>query len=71
MFAADAVARLTGVPGVAAVTAGPGRHQRDHRAQERAAGAVAAGAARRRDRHALKGRGALQDIDQLALMRRT
>ena len=48
VFAADAIARLTGVPGVAAVTAGPGRHQHDHRGQERAARAVAGGAARRR-----------------------
>ena len=42
VFAADAVARLTGVPGVAAVTAGPGLTQHHHRAQERAARAVAA-----------------------------
>ena len=28
VFAADAVARLTGIPGVAAVTAGPGKNRR-------------------------------------------
>ena len=48
VFAADAVARLTGVPGVAAVTAGPGHHQYDHRIEECAARAIARGAPGRR-----------------------
>jgi acetolactate synthase-1/2/3 large subunit len=68
VFAADAVARLTGVPGVAAVTAGPGvtnavtALQNARLAQSPLVllgGATAT---------VLKGRGALQDIDQLALM---
>src|SRR6187399_2333428 len=68
VFAADAVARLTGIPGVAAVTAGPGvtnavtALQNARMAQSPLVllgGATAT---------VLKGRGALQDIDQLALM---
>ena len=69
VFAADAVARLTGVPGVAAVTAGPGRHQHHHRGQERAAGAVPVVLLGGATATVLRGRGALQDIDQLALIR--
>ncbi len=66
VFAADAVARMTGVPGVAAVTAGPGvtnaltAIQNAKLAQSPLVllgGATAT---------ALKGRGALQDIDQIA-----
>jgi acetolactate synthase-1/2/3 large subunit len=69
VFAADAVARLTGVPGVAAVTAGPGVTNTVTALQNAAlaesplvllGGATAT---------MLKGRGALQDIDQLSLMR--
>jgi acetolactate synthase-1/2/3 large subunit len=69
VFAADAVARLTGVPGVAAVTAGPGvtntltAVQNARLAQSPVVllgGATAT---------VLRGRGALQDIDQLALIR--
>ena len=69
VFAADAVARLTGVPGVAAVTAGPGvtnsltALQNARLAQSPLVllgGATAT---------VLRGRGALQDIDQLALVR--
>lgn len=69
VFAADAVARLTGKPGVAAVTAGPGvtntitAVQNARLAQSPVVllgGATAT---------ALKNRGALQDIDQMALMR--
>jgi acetolactate synthase-1/2/3 large subunit len=68
-FAADAVARLTGVPGVAAVTAGPGvtntvtAIQNARLAQSPLVllgGATAT---------VLRGRGALQDIDQLTLLR--
>ncbi|MFA5938019.1 MAG: thiamine pyrophosphate-binding protein [Sinimarinibacterium sp.] len=69
VFAADATARLTGVPGVAAVTAGPGvtntltAVQNARLAQSPVVllgGATAT---------VLRGRGALQDIDQLALIR--
>ena len=68
-FAADAVSRLTGKTGVAAVTAGPGvTNAVTAVTNARIAqlplvllgGAVAT---------VLKGRGALQDIDQLALLR--
>src|SRR5512136_1636335 len=68
VFAADATARLTGVPGVAAVTAGPGvtntltALQNARLAQSPVVllgGATAT---------VLRGRGALQDIDQLALL---
>ena len=66
VFAADAVARMTGVPGVAAVTAGPGvtntltAIQNAYMAQSPLillGGATAT---------ALRGRGALQDIDQIS-----
>ncbi len=69
VFAADAVARLTGIPGVAAVTAGPGvtnavtALQNARLAQSPLVllgGATAT---------VLRGRGALQDIDQLAFIR--
>ncbi len=69
VFAADAVARLTGVPGVAAVTAGPGvtntltALQNARLAQSPLVllgGATAT---------VLRGRGALQDIDQLAFLK--
>ncbi len=68
VFAADAVSRMTGTPGVAAVTAGPGLTN-TLTAVENAklaqspliifGGATAT---------LLRGRGALQDIDQMALM---
>ncbi|HSP35113.1 MAG TPA: thiamine pyrophosphate-binding protein, partial [Thermoanaerobaculia bacterium] len=69
VFAADAVARLTGIPGVAAVTAGPGvtntltavTNARLAQSPVVILGGATAGI--------LKGRGALQDIDQLALVR--
>jgi thiamine pyrophosphate-dependent acetolactate synthase large subunit-like protein len=69
VFAADAVARMTGIPGVAAVTAGPGLTN-TLTAVENALLAqtpliVIGGATAT----ILKGRGALQDIDQMALMR--
>jgi acetolactate synthase-like protein len=69
VFAADAMARLTGVPGVAAVTAGPGLTntltavQNARLAQSPLVllgGATAT---------VLRGRGALQDIDQMSLIR--
>ncbi|TJY61003.1 thiamine pyrophosphate-binding protein [Sinimarinibacterium sp. CAU 1509] len=69
VFAADAVARLTGIPGVAAVTAGPGLTntltavQNARLAQSPLVllgGATAT---------VLRGRGALQDIDQMSLIR--
>jgi len=69
VFAADAVARLSGIPGVAAVTAGPGvtntltAVQNARLAQSPVVllgGATAT---------VLRRRGALQDIDQLALIR--
>src|SRR5229473_2477239 len=67
VFAADAVARLTGVPGVAAVTAGPGATNTltaIKNAQLAQSPVVLLGGAAAT---ILKGKGALQDIDQLAL----
>ena len=69
VFAADAVARLTGVPGVAAVTAGPGVTNTItaiKNAQLAQSPLVLLGGA---TATALKGRGALQDIDQMALIK--
>jgi acetolactate synthase-1/2/3 large subunit len=69
VFAADAVARLTGRPGVAAVTAGPGLTNTItavKNAQIAQSPLVLLGGAAPT---ALKDRGALQDIDQLALLR--
>ncbi len=68
VFAADAVARLSGRPGVAVVTAGPGvtntitaiKNARLAQSPVVLLGGATA--------TALKGRGALQDIDQRALM---
>jgi acetolactate synthase-1/2/3 large subunit len=68
VFAADAIARLTGTPGVAAVTAGPGltntitalkNAQLAHSPLVLIGGAAPT---------ALQGRGALQDIDQKPLV---
>ena len=67
VFAADAVARLTGTPGVAAVTAGPGVTNTItavKNAQMAQSPVVLIGGAAPT---ALKGRGALQDIDQIWL----
>src|SRR5215212_10877932 len=69
VFAADAVARLTGRPGVAAVMAGPGLTNTItalKNAQIAQSPVVLLGGAAAT---ALKGRGALQDIDQMALLR--
>src|SRR3954470_16917001 len=67
VFAADAVFRMTGVPGVAAVTAGPGVTNTItaiKNAQLAQSAVVLLGGAAAT---LLKGRGALQDIDQMAL----
>ncbi|MFQ5570375.1 MAG: thiamine pyrophosphate-binding protein [Rhodothermales bacterium] len=69
VFAADAVARLTGIPGVAAVTAGPGVTNTItavKNAQMAQSPVVLIGGAAAT---ALQGRGALQDIDQLSLFK--
>jgi thiamine pyrophosphate-dependent acetolactate synthase large subunit-like protein len=68
VFAADAVARLTGRPGVAAVTAGPGLTNTItalKNAQIAQSPIVLIGGAAPT---ALQGRGALQDIDQRSLI---
>jgi acetolactate synthase-1/2/3 large subunit len=68
VFAADAVARLTGIPGVAAVTAGPGLTNTItalKNAQLAQSPLVLIGGAAPT---ALQGRGALQDIDQRPLI---
>ena len=68
VFAADAVARLSGVPGVAAVTAGPGLSNTItalKNAQLAQSPLVLFGGAAPT---ALQGRGALQDIDQRPLI---
>ncbi|MCA9607946.1 MAG: thiamine pyrophosphate-binding protein [Myxococcales bacterium] len=68
VFAADAVARMTGVPGVAAVTAGPGVTNAMtplKNAQMAQTPLLLFGGA---TATLLKGRGALQDIDQIALI---
>ncbi|HUH91996.1 MAG TPA: thiamine pyrophosphate-binding protein [Casimicrobiaceae bacterium] len=68
VFAADAVARLTGKPGVAALTAGPGLTNAItalKNAQLAQSPVVLLGGAAPT---ALQGRGALQDIDQRALL---
>ncbi len=69
VFAADAVARMSGMPGVAAVTAGPGVTNTItaiKNAQMAQSPVVLFGGAAAT---VLKGRGSLQDIDQLSLMR--
>src|SRR5436309_9095697 len=69
VFAADAVSRLTGTPGVAVVTAGPGLTntitaiKNAYLAQSPII--LLGGAAAT----ILKGRGSLQDIDQMTMMR--
>ncbi len=68
VFAADAIARLTGIPGVAAVTAGPGVTNTVtavKNAQMAQSPVLIFGGA---TATVLKGRGSLQDIDQLSLM---
>src|SRR6267143_1271443 len=68
VFAADAVARMTGTVGVAAVTAGPGVTNSVtavKNAQMAQSPVVLLGGA---TATMLRGRGSLQDIDQMALM---
>ncbi|MEM9194844.1 MAG: thiamine pyrophosphate-binding protein [Myxococcota bacterium] len=68
VFAADAVARMTGIPGVAAVTAGPGVTNAltaIKNAQLAQTPLLVFGGA---TATLLKGRGALQDIDQMGLV---
>ncbi|MGB5659299.1 MAG: thiamine pyrophosphate-binding protein [Thermoanaerobaculia bacterium] len=68
VFAADAVARLSGTPGVAVVTAGPGVTNTItalKNAQLAQSPVLVLGGA---TGTILKGRGALQDIDQMALV---
>ena len=68
VFAADAAARLSGIPGVAAVTAGPGLTNiitAVKNAQLAQSPVVVLGGAAPT---VLKGKGALQDIDQKSLM---
>ncbi len=69
VFAADAVARLAGTVGVAAVTAGPGLTNtitavKNAQMAESPILLIGGAAA-----NLLKGRGALQDIDQMALFK--
>ena len=69
VFAADAVSRMTGIPGVAAVTAGPGVTNTItaiKNAQLAQSPLILLGGA---TATILRGRGALQDIDQMALVR--
>lgn len=69
VFAADVVARITGVPGVAAVTAGPGVTNSItaiKNAQMAQSPVLLLGGA---TATLLRERGALQDIDQMSLMR--
>jgi acetolactate synthase-like protein len=69
VFAADAVGRLTGTPGVAAVTAGPGVTNTItaiKNAQMAQSPLVLLGGA---TATMLRGRGSLQDIDQMALIK--
>ncbi len=68
-FAADAASRMTGVPGVCAVTAGPGvtnTMTAVKNAQMAQQPVVVLGGA---TATILRGRGSLQDIDQMALMK--
>ncbi|MFQ5584478.1 MAG: thiamine pyrophosphate-binding protein, partial [Calditrichia bacterium] len=69
VFAADAMARLSGIPGVAAVTAGPGVTNtvtavKNARVAQSAVVLIGGATAT-----VLKGRGALQDIDQISLLK--
>ncbi|MDJ0764007.1 MAG: thiamine pyrophosphate-binding protein [Myxococcota bacterium] len=69
VFAADAVGRLTGTPGIAAVTAGPGVTNTItaiKNAQMAQSPIIVLGGA---VPTILKGRGALQDIDQMSIIR--
>ncbi|MFT5431688.1 MAG: acetolactate synthase-like protein [Myxococcota bacterium] len=68
-FAADAASRMTGIPGVCAVTAGPGVTNTVtavKNAQEAQQPIIILGGA---TATVLRGRGSLQDIDQLSIMK--
>ena len=68
VFAADALARMTGIPGIAALTAGPGLTNTItavKNAQMAQSPVIVLGGA---TATILKGRGSLQDIDQMSLM---
>lgn len=68
-FAADAASRMTGIPGVCAVTAGPGVTNTVtavKNAQEAQQPIIILGGA---TATVLRGRGSLQDVDQLSLMK--
>lgn len=68
-FAADAASRMTGIPGVCAVTAGPGVTNTItavKNAQEAQQPIIILGGA---TATILRGRGSLQDIDQISLMK--
>ena len=68
-FAADAASRMTGIPGVCAVTAGPGVTNTItavKNAFEAQQPMIVLGGA---TATVLRGRGSLQDIDQLSVMR--
>ncbi len=69
VFAADAMSRLTGIPGVAAVTAGPGVSNTItavKNAQLAQSPLILLGGA---TATMLRGRGSLQDIDQVAMLK--
>jgi thiamine pyrophosphate-dependent acetolactate synthase large subunit-like protein len=68
VFAADAVFRLTGVPGVAAVTAGPGVTNTITAVKNAQLAQVAVVLLGGAAATLLKGRGALQDIEQMPLI---
>src|SRR3979409_765046 len=68
VFAADAVARMTGTIGVAAVTAGPGGTNAITAVKNAEMAQSAVIVFGRATATLLKGKGSLQDIDQMSLM---
>ncbi|QED29867.1 thiamine pyrophosphate-binding protein [Microvenator marinus] len=68
VFAADATARMTGLPGVAAVTAGPGLTNTVTAVKNAEMAQVPLLILGGATATVLRGRGSLQDIDQIALM---
>ena len=69
VFAADAMARLTGIPGIAAVTAGPGLTNTITAIKNAQLAEVPLVVLAGATATILKGRGALQDIDQRAIVK--
>lgn len=69
VFAADAVSRLSGIPGVAAVTAGPGLSNVITALQNASLAESPLVLMCGCPATLLKGRGALQDIDQMSLVK--